>query len=267
MEEPDDGGHAATRGFAVVALALAGLAASRRTPGARQARTTALLDAQWSVLRKFDTQPGPRRHHHRRHRSTPRSRRSRSRPGSWHALPGTRPRAHRLGEAARDRARPACFPRRSLRRPCAPGLDRAFMVGPGRGAPERPVRRRLTHRRAHPRRRGRSTRRSSPCLGEARLGIGMVARDVDGVTRHILAPAADGGWRLSHPVGAPLPRAVEEVRRWIHQLRARQALHLPVPLKRVLETRTRSLLEKLFRGADRDDRRDRKPTRTGSPCR
>src|SRR3989442_9394014 len=57
MGEPDDGGRAAMRAFAVAAVALAGFAFSL-TPVARYLDDT-LLDVEWRGLRKFDPRPAP----------------------------------------------------------------------------------------------------------------------------------------------------------------------------------------------------------------
>ena len=57
MNEPDDGGRAAMRAFAVAAIALAGFLFSL-TPVAPHL-DDALLDREWRLLRKFDPRPRP----------------------------------------------------------------------------------------------------------------------------------------------------------------------------------------------------------------
>src|SRR6202521_5087421 len=124
MNEPDDGGRAATRAFAVAAIALAGFLVSL-TPLVPYL-DDALLDREWRLLRQFDPRPSaddiiivgvdPATVN-----AIPEP------PGLWHASLGV---ALARIAAAKPRAIGLDFPlpERSYEA-IRPGLDRALLVG------------------------------------------------------------------------------------------------------------------------------------------
>jgi CHASE2 domain-containing sensor protein len=199
MNEPDDGGRAALRAFGVTAVALAGLLFSL-TPAATSL-DDGLLDREWRLLRQFAPHSAPddiivvgid--------------------PASVGAITEPPPMWHEpLGAAlakiasAKPRAIGLDFPlpERSYESIRA-GLDRALFVGLAAAAENGPFVAVLNIDA-----RTRSARRiHTPflaLLGDARLSVGLLARDGDGVTRRfsLLIPTEDGGFptlagRLCH---------------------------------------------------------------------
>lgn len=240
MEESDGGSHAGVRGFAVVALALVGLVFSW-TPIAERI-DAALLDAQWSVLRKFDYRPAPDDIiivgvDEATFRAIPEP------LGLWHEPLG---RALVRIASAKPRAigLDVVLPERSFDAMRA-GMDRALMVGLAAAGQNGPFVVALTiDVRTH------AARPIHPpflaVLGEERLGIGMFARDIDGVTRRfsLVLPTEDGGFPTL--VG----RLCRSLSKNCGDGFINFALGQPfryVPLKQVLETQDTQLLEKLFR--------------------
>jgi class 3 adenylate cyclase/CHASE2 domain-containing sensor protein len=241
MEESEGGSHAATRGFAVVALALAGLAFSW-TPAAERL-DAALLDAQWSMLRKFAYQPAPDDIiivgiDDATVRAIPEP------PGLWHEPLG---RALVRIASAKPRAigLDVVLPERSFDTLRA-GMDRALMVGLAAARQNGPFVVALTiDVRTHAARPIHTPLLA--VLGDAGLGIGIFARDIDGVTRRfsLVLPTEDGGFpTLSGRLCRALSKRCGDG--FINYALGKPFLY--VPLKQVLETQDTQLLEKLFRG-------------------
>src|SRR5258706_7804325 len=190
MGEPDDSSAAALRAFAVAAIALGGFLFSL-SPAATYLDYT-LLDWEWRLLRKFDPRPAPDDIlivgiDPATVNSIPEP------PALWHASLG---RALTRIAAAKPRAIGLDFPlpERSYHaiQAC---LDSALFAGLAAAARNGPFvavlsidARTRAARRIHP-----------PYLalpGDSRLGIGLLARDADGVTRQfsLLVPTEDGGY-------------------------------------------------------------------------
>jgi adenylate cyclase len=240
MGEPDDGGRLGMRAFAVAAVALAGFVFSL-TPVASYL-DGALLDREWRLLRKFDPRPAPDDIiivgiDPASVNAIPEP------PGLWHASLGLA--LARLA-AAKPRAIGLDFPlpERSFEA-LRPGLDRALFVGLAAAIQNGPFVAVLSIDA-----RTRSAKRiHAPflaLLGDSRLGIGLIARDADGVARRfsLLIPTEDGGFptfsgRLCRALSKECSDGL------IHY-----ALGAPfryVPLKNVLEMQDLTLMEKLFR--------------------
>lgn len=190
MEEAGDGGAAGLRAFAVAAVALAGLAFSF-TPGAERIDAW-LLDREWDVLRMLAP------------RSAPddivivgvdeASVRAIPQPiGAWNEplgevlvrIASANPRAIGIDIALPDRSLDA------LR----PGLDRALLVGLAAARRNGPLVAALSI--------DAGTRAARPIyppylavLGEGGLGIDLMPRDIDGVTRRysLRIPTEDGSF-------------------------------------------------------------------------
>lgn len=240
MTEPDDGGRAAMRAFAIAAIALAGFAFSL-TPLA-PALDDSLLDREWRLLRQFDPRPSaddiiivgidPATVN-----AIPEP------PALWHESLGralariasVKPRAIGLDFPLPDRSYDGV----------KAGLDRALFVGLAAAIQNGPFVATLNIDA-----RTRSAKRiHTPflaLLGDSRLGIGLVARDNDGVTRRfsLLIPTEDGGFpTLTGRMCRALARECSDGL-------IEYALGPPlryVPLKNVLEMQDRTLMERLFR--------------------
>ena len=240
MIEPDDGGRAALRVFAVAALAMAGFVFSI-TPLAG-AFDDKLLDREWSVLRRFAVKPAPDDiivvgidPATVEAIAAP--------PGLWHEPLGL---ALARIAAARPRAMGLDYPlpERSFEA-IRPGLDRALVAGLAAAARNGPFVAALNIDA-----RTRSARRiHTPflaLLGDARLGIGLLARDDDGVTRRfsLVLPTEDGGFptfagRLCRALSKECGDGLIDY-----------SLGAPVryvSMKSVLEVQDPSVLERLFR--------------------
>ena len=240
MAEPDEGGRVATRAFAIAALALAGFIVSL-TPVAR-ALDDSLLDVEWRLIRKFAPRPAP---------DDiiivgidPATVSSIAEPPAlWHEAIGraltriaaTKPRAIALDFPLPDRSYEAI----------RAGLDRALYAGLSSAAQSGPL---VATLNIDPRTRS-AKRIHAPflaLLGEARLAIGLLSRDADGVTRRysLLLPTEDGGFpTLEGRLCRALSRRCNDG--LIHY-----GLGAPfryVPLKNVLEMKDAALLERLFR--------------------
>lgn len=240
MTEADDGASAALRAVAVAALALAGFVFSL-TPAAG-ALDDKLLDRQWAFLRKFAPKPAPddiivvgidpatvdai---------AAP--------PGLWHEplglalarIAAVRPRAIGLDYPLPERSFEAI----------RPGLDRALFAGLAAAARSGPFVAALNIDA-----RTRSARRiHTPflaLLGDSRMGVGLLARDEDGVTRRfsLVIPTEDGGFptfvgRLCRALSKQCSDGLVDY-----------SLGAPlryVSLKAVLETEDAELLSRLFR--------------------
>lgn len=240
MEDTEGSGRGAMRGLAVAALALLGLAFSW-TPLAERL-DAALLDAEWSVLRKLAPRTAPDDIiivgiDDATFRSIPEP------PGLWHQplglalvrIASAKPRAIGLD---------IVLPGRSFDG-MRPGMDRALMVGLAAARQNGPLVAALTI--------DARTRAAKPVhtpflavLGEDRLGIGLFARDIDGVTRRfsLLLPTEDGAF----------PTLVGRLCRALSKRCGEGFINFDlgepfryVPLKQVLETQDTQLLEKLFR--------------------
>lgn len=240
MGDPEGAGRATTRAFWVAAIALAGLALSLAPWTSRL--DDALLDREWRLLRQFDERPAPDDIiivgiDPASVSAIP------APPGLWHEPLG-------LALARIASAKPRAIgleyplPERSFDAVRA-GLDRALLVGLVAAAQNGPF---VATLGIDPR-----TRSARPIhtpflavLGEPRLGIDLLARDADGVTRRfsILIPTEDGGFPT---FAGRLCRALTN--RCGDGL-IDYALGAPfklVSLKTVLEARDGTLLERLFR--------------------
>ena len=239
MDEPDGAGTAAMRGFPVVAMALAGFLFSL-TP-ATDRLDNALLDLEWSMLRKFAARPAP---------DDiivvgvdEASVRAVAEPlGLWH-----RPLGQALERIAAAHPRAigldAVLPERSYE-DFHPGLDRPLLEGLAAARANGVLVAALTID-------GR-TRAARPIhspflavLGESGLGIGLFGRDGDGVTRRfsLAIPTEDGAFptlsgRLCRALSRNCTDGLIDF-----------ALGPPfkyVALRDVLSTRDTQYLEKLF---------------------
>ena len=240
MIEPDDGGRAALHAFALAGLALAGFAFAI-TPLA-SAFDNQLLDREWALLRKFAVKPAPDDviivgidPATIEAIAAP--------PGLWHEplglalarIAAAKPRAIGLDYPLPERSFDAV----------RPGLDRALFTGLAAAARNGPFVAALNIDA-----RTRSARRiHTPflaLLGDSRLGIGLLARDDDGVTRRfsLVIPTEDGGF----PTFAG--RLCRALSRHCNDGLIDYSLGAPlrnVSMKSVLEMQDASLLESLFR--------------------
>lgn len=229
------------RGFAAVAVALAGLGLAF-TPWLERAEN-ALLDAQWWVLRKFDARPAPPDIvivgiDERTARGIP------APQGMWHEALG---KALLRIAAAKPKAIviDLPLPERSYDE-VRPGVDRALLVGLAAARHNGPLVATLSI--------DARTRAARPIhapylalLGEERLGLGLVARDIDGVTRRysLAIPTEDGAFpTLAGRVCRALSRSCADG--LLHF--ALGEPHRYVPLQRVLEAADAATLDSLFRG-------------------
>jgi adenylate cyclase len=240
MSDADDGGRAVLRTVAVAAAALAAFLFSL-TPAAPWLDGFA-LDATWRILRKFDTRPAPGDMiivgiDPASVNAIPQP------PPLWHEplglalarIASAKPRAILLDYMLPDRSFDAI----------RPGLDRALFTGLASAVEGAPFVTVLSiDARTHA-----AKRIHTPflaLLGESRLGIGMLARDDDGVTRRfsLAIPTEDGSFPtvegrlcrtlklqctdglINYALGAPLTY---------------------VSLKTVLQTKDAALLERIFR--------------------
>lgn len=240
MTEADDGASAALRAFAVAALALAGFAFSFTPPAG--ALDDKLLDREWALLRMLGPKPAandiilvgidP---------ATVEA--VAAPPGLWHEplgvvlarIAAARPRAigldYPLPERSFDTIRP--------------GLDRALFAGLAAAARNGPFVAALNIDA-----RTRSARRiHTPylaLLGDARMGIGLLARDDDGVTRRfsLVIPTEDGGFPT---FAGRLCRALsKQCGDGLIDYALGAPLHY-VSMKTVLEMQDSATLERLFR--------------------
>ncbi len=240
MIEADDGARAALRAFAVAALALAGFAFSLTPPAS--ALDDWLLDREWRLLRNLAPKPAPDDiivvgidPATVEAIAAP--------PGLWHEPLG-------LGLARIASAGPRAIgldyplPERSFDA-IHPGLDRALFLGLAAAARAAPF---VTALNIDAR--TRSARRiHTPylaLLGDARMGIGLLARDGDGVTRRfsLVIPTEDGGFPT---FAGRLCRALSKrCSDGLIDYALGPALRY-VPLKTVLETESHAVLQRLFR--------------------
>jgi|KBSSwiStaDraftv2_1062776.scaffolds.fasta_scaffold348672_2 CHASE2 domain-containing sensor protein len=240
MGKADAAASAATHGFAVVAIALAGFVFSL-TPLAERADEQ-LLDLEWSLLRKFAPREAPDDmiivgidEGSVQAIGVP--------PGLWHEPIG---RALERIALARPRAIGIDFPlpERSFES-FHPGLDRALGQGLAAARSHAVLVASLSI--------DARTRGARPIhapflaiLGEQGLGIGLLGRDGDGVTRRfsLAVPTEDGSFptlagRLCRRLGRACSDGLIDY-----------ALGAPfkyVPLRDVLATRDEQYLDKLFR--------------------
>ena len=233
-------GFSATQGFTLAAIALAGFLFSLTPLAARL--DDALLDVQWSLLRKFAPKPSAEQfiivgvdEASVRAIDAP--------PGLWHEpiglalerMAAARPRAVAIDLQLPERSYESFRP--GLDRPLVQGIlalrQRAAVVA-SLGIDARTRAARAIH---------------APvlaALGEQGLGIGLLGRDPDGVTRRfsLVVPTEDGGFptlagRLCRSLKARCNDGLIDY-----------ALGEPfryVPLHEVLSTRDAEYLEKLFR--------------------
>ena len=240
MAEPDEGGRVATRAFALAALALAGFLVSL-TPVARSLDDS-LLDVEWRLIRKFAPRAAPDDIIVVGIDPATVSAIAEP-PALWHEAMGraltriaaTKPRAIALDFPLPDRSYEAI----------RAGLDRALFAGLASAVQSGPF---VATLNIDPRTRS-AKRIHAPflaLLGDARLAIGLLSRDADGVTRRfsLLLPTEDGGFPT---LEGRLCRALS---RQCNDGLIHYALGAPfryVPLKNVLEMEDAALLERLFR--------------------
>ena len=190
MTPPERRESSATRAFAVVAVALAGLVFALTTPAERL--DNRLLDLQWAALRRFDPVPAPADivivGVDDRTAAT-----ITAPPGLWHEsiglalarLASAKPRAIGIDLPLPERSYDAT----------RPGLDRALLVGLAAARENGPLVASLS---IDPRTRGARPIHAPflAVLGEERLGIGLLAHDIDGVTRRfsLAVPTEDGAF-------------------------------------------------------------------------
>jgi adenylate cyclase len=240
MTEDEDGGRATLRVFAVAALAIAGLGFSA-TP-ISQRLDGALLDAQWTLLRRFDPRPAPDDIivvgvDEATLRAIPEP------PGMWHEPLG---KALARIAAARPRAigLDLPLPERSFDAVRA-GLDRTLLAGLLAARGNGPVVAVISI--------DARTRQANPihppflaALGDEQLGLDILSSDVDGVTRHfsLMVPTEDGGF----------PTFVGRLCRALSRRCGEGLIHFGlgtplryVPLQQVLESRDPETLAELFR--------------------
>jgi CHASE2 domain-containing sensor protein len=239
MQTRDDGGTA-MRALAVAALALIGLAFSL-TPIAAHLDNS-LIDTAWRILRRFDRLPAPDDivivgidEASVAAIAEP--------PGLWHASLARA--LARLGDA---RPRAVLFdfplPDRSYDS-VKPGVDRMLLEGLAAALESSPF---VAALNIDPRTRtARNIHRPYlALLGEARLGLGLVARDADGVARRfsLLVPTEDGGFPT---VVGRLCRQlkVECTDGMIHYSLGKPFSY--VPLKSLLQISDDALVRRLFR--------------------
>jgi CHASE2 domain-containing sensor protein len=238
--ETQDGGRLGVRALAVAAVALAGLAFSL-TP-LSQRLDNALLDLGWSVLARLDPRPAPEDivivgidEASARAIAEP--------PGMWHAplgaalarLAAARPRAILLDVPLPERSYDGVKP--GVDRALFDGLATALEAGPFVAALNIDARTRAAREIHKP---------YLALLGESRLGLGLIARDGDGVARRysLLVPTEDGGF----------PTVVGRLCRAVKAECAEGLIHFSlgqpfsyVPLRKLLEMRDESLARSLFR--------------------
>jgi CHASE2 domain-containing sensor protein len=231
----------ATQGFAVVAVALAGFLFSL-TPFAERL-DDALLDVEWRLLRKFAPRPGADDmiivgvdEASVRAVDAP--------PGLWHEPLG---RALERIAAAAPKAigLDVALPERSYES-FHPGLDRSLAAGLAAARTQALI---VAALGIDPR-----TRAARPVhppflaiLGEAGLGIGLLGRDGDGVTRRfsLAIPTEDGAFPTL--VGRLCRGLVRHCSDGLVDFALGEPFRY-VPLRDVLATRDETYLSKLFRG-------------------
>ena len=240
MKEDEEGSRATLRVFAIAAIALFGLAFSA-TPIAERI-DAALLDAQWKVLRKFSPRPAPDDiivvgvdEKTLRALNDPLP--------IWHEalakallrIAAAKPRA--IGIAAP-------LPERSFES-VRPGLDRALLTSLAAARQSAPLVAVLDI--------DARTREARPIhppylavLNDERLGLGLLSRDVDGVTRRfsLTVPTEDGGYptlagRLCHALSKTCADG------YIHY--ALGHVHRFVALNQVVESTDPQFIDRLFR--------------------
>lgn len=240
MTPPQRRESSATRAFAVAAVALAGLAFTLTTLCERL--DNHLLDLQWATVSRFDQVPAPADivivGIDDRTAAT-----IAAPPGLWHESIGmalvriasARPRAIGIDLPLPERSYDAM----------RPGLDRALLVGLAAARENGPLVASLS---IDPRTRG--VRPINPpflaVLGEERLGISLLARDIDGVTRRfsLAVPTEDGAFpTLAGRMCRALSRSCSDGL-------INYALGPPygyVPLQKVLATHDVAILQGLFK--------------------
>lgn len=240
MQPPQDSRRRGSRAIALAALALGGLLFSF-TPLAERA-DHGILDAQWRLLRKFESRPSPEPVivvgvDEASLGALPEP------PPLWHAALG---RALARVAAARPRAIgfDLALPDRSFDTLRA-GLDQALFEGLAEAARAAPFVAVLSVDPGT-----RAVRRiHTPflaLLGERRLGLDLLATDADGVARRftLLVPTEDGGFPTL--VG----RLCRELRRDCGEGLIDYGLGEPilsVPLRNVLSMQDQALFDGLFR--------------------
>jgi CHASE2 domain-containing sensor protein len=240
MDAADSAASRAMRGFAVVAIAIAGFLFSM-TPLAERL-DHAVLDLQWSMLRKFAPRPAP--NDIIIVGVDERSARSLQEPaGLWHHPIGI---ALERVAAARPKAigLALTLPERSFEN-FHPGLDRALFEGLAAARRNGTLVATLAID-AH-------TRGARPIhtpflaiLGDEGMGIGLLGRDEDGRTRRfsLAIPTEDGSFptfagRLCRAVARDCQEGLLDF--------ALGPAYQYVPLRRLLENPAPSFLENLFR--------------------
>ena len=240
MPNREDGGRSATRALAVAGLALVGLAFAL-SPLAERIDNV-LLDAEWRILRRIDSRPAPDDIvivgiDEASVKAIPEP------PGLWHAALG---RALARVASARPRAIALDYPlpERSYDG-IKPGLDRALFDGLASAAQSAPF---VAALNIDPRTRGARLIHKPylALLGEARLGLSLVARDADGVARRysLVVPTEDGGFptiegRVCRALKADCGEGL------VHFSLGKTYTY--VPLKNLLDMTDEALARRLFR--------------------
>jgi CHASE2 domain-containing sensor protein/class 3 adenylate cyclase len=240
MTEDEEGARATLRVFAIAAIALLGLAFSA-TPVAERI-DAALLDAQWTLLRKFDPRPAPDDIIIvGLDESTMRA--SNDPLGLWQE-PLAKALARIASAKPRAIALDLALPERSFES-ARPGLDRMLLAslaaarqnGPFVAVIDIDARTRAA-RPIHP--------PYLAVLDDERLSLGMLSRDVDGVTRRftLTVPTEDGGFpTLAGRLCRALSKACGDG--LIHY--ALGPAYRLVPLNQVAQGTDPAFLERLFR--------------------
>ncbi|MEO7744262.1 MAG: CHASE2 domain-containing protein [Usitatibacter sp.] len=240
MTQPERRESSATRAFAAAAVALTGLALTLTTPAERL--DNHLLDLHWAALARFDRVPAPADivivgidERTSGAIAAP--------PGLWHESIGmalvriasAKPRAIGIDLPLPERSYDGM----------RPGLDRALLVGLAAARDNGPLVASLSVDT-----RTRGVRPINPpflaLLGEERLGISLLARDIDGVTRRfsLVVPTEDGAFpTLAGRLCRMLSRGCSE-----GLVNYALGPHFGyVPLQRVLATQDAAILQGLFK--------------------
>jgi adenylate cyclase len=240
MKNRDPGGRQALRALAVAAVALAGLAFSL-TPMSRWL-DNAILDLGWIALSRVDSRPAPDDIvivgiDEASVRAIPEP------PGLWHASL-----SRALARVAEAQPRAIFYdvplPERSYDG-VKPGVDRALFEGLATAVEAAPFIAALNID-ARTRAAREIYKPYLALLGEARLGLGLIARDPDGRVRRyaLVVPTEDGGFptmvgRLCRNLKAGCTEGL------IHFALGKPFTY--VPLRNLLEMRDETLARRLFR--------------------
>jgi adenylate cyclase len=240
MAEDEETGRATLRVFAIAALALVGLAFSA-TPVA-QRWDAALLDLEWSLLRKFDRRAAPD------DIIIVGLDDAAQRAAADAAIPLHEPIAKALGRIAAVRPRAIALdlplPERSLEK-ARPGLDRMMLTALAAARDNGPFVAIIDL--------DARTRAAKPIyppylavMEDARLSLAILTRDEDGVTRRfsLSVPTEDGGYpTLAGRLCRALSKGCDD---GLLNYALGQAFRV-VPIQQVITSTDAQFLERLFR--------------------